>query len=481
MRERQVVVIGGGITGLSAAYELKRQAEDEGIPIHCTVVERDDRLGGKIHTKRMDGFVLERGPDSMLARKPEGVNLIRDLGITAETVGTNPHANKTYVLHDGVLEPMPTGTQMGIPVDLPAFLPTRLLSQGDKLRVLMETFVPRRVESGDQSLGAFLRRRFGNAIVDNLCEPLMAGVYAGAIDNLSIDTTYPRYAELERTHRSVMLGLRAERRQAAATAQPVPAGTLTGRSTFITLKDGLQTMVERLYDVLTDWADLRTGAAVQALERRTDGTYTVVLENERLHADAIVCTTPAGPAAELLAPMVPEAAELREIPYVSTATVIFAYRTEHVPTELDASGFLVPRREKRAITASTWVSSKWPNAAPPGYVAIRCYVGRAGQEDGLRLDDAALIQVVRDELKSIIGLDAKPEFHLITRWNHAMPQYTVNQLARMNRVESAIAAKAPGLYIAGAGYYAIGIPDCIKHGQAAARRAFAGFGTSHDR
>ncbi|MDQ0188705.1 protoporphyrinogen oxidase [Alicyclobacillus cycloheptanicus] len=479
MRERHIVVIGGGITGLSAAFELKRKAEAVNMPVRCTVIEKDSRFGGKIQTKRRDGFVLERGPDSMLARKPAGVNLIRDLGIESETVGTNPHANKTYILHEGQLEPMPKGHQMGIPVDFTSFLQTRLLTQADKLRVVLEPFIPRGSADGDESLGQLLRRRFGDALVNRLLEPLMAGIYAGSIDHLSVRTTFPQYQKLEQQYRSLVLGLRAQRRAMAAMQAPGAerVGPASGRSVFITLRDGLQTLVERLYDTLVNWADLRVSTDVTGVTRRTDGTYTVTVHSEgqveHLPADAVICTTPAGPAAQLLSDLVPAAARLSEIPYVSTATIVLAYPEEKVQVDLDASGFLVPRGEQRAITASTWVSSKWPNAAPKGHVAIRCYVGRAGQEEGLKLDDADLVDVVRQELKSILGLDAKPEFTVVSRWNNAMPQYTVHHLDRMAEVEAAIARQAPGLYIAGAGYYAIGIPDCIKHGQEAAARALA--------
>lgn len=497
MKTQHVVIVGGGITGLSAAYRLKRLAEARELSIHCTVLEAADRVGGKVRTQRADGFVLERGPDSLLARKEAGTRLIRDLGLESELVGTNPNpkAQKTYMVYQGRLMSMPGGTNMGIPADLGLFMKTELLSGPEKLRVLMETVLPRGHVDGDQSVGAFLRRRLGDAVVERLCEPLMAGIYAGAIDRLSLETAFPQFLELERKYRSIILGSRTERqamlarmakaKQAAPSrgtasgipsgipsgiASGVPSGAAANRSVFVTVRDGLQTIVERLYDELADWAELRTSTAATGISACSDGAYTVSTVHEGvvqdLRADAVVCTTPATAAAPLLAHVAPEAAALiRQIEYVSTATVILVYREEQVPGELDASGFLVPRAENRAITASTWLSSKWPHTTPDGHVVIRCYVGRAGQQEGLQLDDNAMVETVRGELKSLLHLQAKPEYSLVTRWDHAMPQYHVGHLGRVGRAEQELAAAAPGVYLAGAGYYGIGIPDCIRHGE----------------
>ncbi|WDL96201.1 protoporphyrinogen oxidase [Alicyclobacillus sp. ALC3] len=492
MKSQDVVIVGGGITGLTAAYRLKQLADARDISIHCTVLEQGDRFGGKIFTHRQDGFVLERGPDSLLARKEAATRLIRDLGLESEMVGTNPNpkAQKTYMVYRGQLTPMPAGTNMGIPADLGLFMKTELLSGSEKARALMDMVLPRGHQDKDQSVGAFLRRRLGDAVVERICEPLQAGIYAGSIDHLSLQTTFPQFLELERKYRSIIIGSRTERqallarlekaKQASASSgaatDSAPIGAAAGRSTFVTVRHGLQSIIERLYDELADWADLRTLAPVIDVSARPDGSYSVstIREGvqETLHADTVICATPAMSAAQILKQISPQAAaEIAQIEYVSTATVILVYRENQVPGELDASGFLVPRTENRAITASTWLSSKWPHTTPDGHIVIRCYVGRAGQQSGLELDDPGIVEAVRAELKSLLHLDAKPQYTLVTRWNHAMPQYQVGHLKRVERAEQALAQSAPGVYIAGAGYYGIGVPDCIRHGEQVAASA----------
>jgi oxygen-dependent protoporphyrinogen oxidase len=468
VNKRHVVIVGGGITGLSAAFYLMKQAEQRHLPLSISVLEADKQFGGKIRTHRESGFVLEGGPDSIIARKTHGVQLMKDLGVESEMVNTNAKAYKSYILHKGKLERLPPGTNMGIPAQFAPFATTKLLSFGGKLRALGDLMIGRHPEPGDKSLGSFLRRRFGDELVNHIVEPLLAGVYAGSVDDLSLEATFPQFAQLERKHRSLILGsIKARRKQ--------PTVNNSGRSAFVTLRSGLQTLIERLHDVLKDTVTLRTEARVHRVKRSAHGRYEVVFQEQggpeqSLQCDAVLVTTPAFAAAEILQDVIDDVNALRDIPYVSTATVILAFRREEVNLDLDASGFVIPRNEQRKITACTWVSTKWPHTTPEDYVLIRCYVGRSGDQEGLKLSDDEMVEIVRGELRDILSITARPVFTKVTRWYHAMPQYLVNHLRRVEHVERALETDAPGVYIAGAGYRGLGIPDCIMQAQAAVEK-----------
>ncbi|SFV04103.1 protoporphyrinogen oxidase [Alicyclobacillus macrosporangiidus] len=477
----RVVIIGGGITGLAAALALKDRADGERMPIRVTLLEQASRVGGKVRTYREHGFVMEAGPDSLLARKPAGVGLIRRLGVEGEMVGTSPQATKTYIAFRGRLEPIPPGTNMGIPTRWTPFARTRLLSPAGKARALWDLVLPRGNRDEDESVGAFLRRRVGDEVVDHIAEPLLAGIYAGSIDRLSLLATAPQFRRLEEQYRSLILGSIRERRaaaRAAASRAAAPEQRRPGenvRSVFVTLRSGLETLVERLYDTLYEWADIRTRTAAVSIQRTVDG-YAVDITgpdgDERLTADAVIVATPAHAAARLVGPLCPVASRLENVRYVSTATVILGFRPDSVPARLDASGFVVPRQEGLGITACTWVSSKWPHAAGGKGILLRCYVGRDGQQEGLQQTDAEMVAMVRRELSRLIQLDASPWFTIVTRWKHAMPQYDVGHLSLVAQVDESVQRTLPGVALAGAAYRGVGVPDCIADGQRAAERVF---------
>lgn len=471
MRQEHIVIVGGGITGLSAAYQLMRRSPSAlRDRILCTVLESSPQLGGKIKTHREGGFVLEGGPDSLLARKPEGIGLIRELGLEAEVVGGNPAVHKTYILKRGKLEPMPPGTNMGIPTSLAPFVTTRLISLKGKLRALLDVLITRQSHKKDVSLGQFLRRRLGDDLIDSLVEPLLAGIYAGSVDELSLEATFPQFRALEDKHRSLILGSMAQRTKAIS---PLAK---SGRSAFITLQCGLQTLIERLYDELHEYANIETNSAVVRIERRADQRFNVTyLKNSEectLTADSVILTTPSYVSKKLLTELSDRSVQaLEEIKHVSTATVILGYEATSLDIELDASGFLVPRREGKTITACTWVSSKWPHTTPKRFVVVRCYVGRANQEEALSLSDDKMVEAVQRDLESILQIDAKPVFSRVTRWNEAMPQYRVGHRDRLNDLTNDLSQTYPGLFICGASYDGVGVPDCIGQGYNAAKKA----------
>jgi oxygen-dependent protoporphyrinogen oxidase len=476
---KRIAIVGGGITGLAAAYHLKRRAQKERLDVSCVLFERDSRLGGKIRTHREGGFVMEEGPDSILARKPAGIGLIRELGLESEMVGSNPAAMKTYILYKGKLENIPPGTNMGVPAKFGPFASTALVSWPGKLRALLDLVLPKSEVHSDVALGAFLRRRLGDEVVDHVVEPLLAGVYAGSVDELSLRATFPQFLELEQQYRSLILGSIRQRRQARTRAPESAAKTraaqASGRSAFVTLNNGLQTIVERLYDELHTWAELYINTYVQSLGRRESGKYELKIVDANgprtVVADAVIVCTPASVAADLLAPLCEAADRLRSIPYVSTATVLLGFQGESLRVELDGSGFVIPRTEGRNITACTFTSSKWPHTAPKGQVLVRCYVGRAGQQEVLSRSNEEIVETVRAELRDILGITATPWFTRVARWHHAMPQYRVNHLELVEDTDAAVREQIPGVFLAGASYRGVGIPDCIHDGTNAADRA----------
>ncbi len=425
-------------------------------------------------TYRENGFVMEAGPDSLLARKTAGPQLIRELGVESEMVGTNPAVGKTYVLSGGKLVPLPSGTNMGVPVMLESFLKSKLISTSGKMRALFDLVLPKRINTKDEPLGKFLRHRLGNEVVELLCEPLLAGIYAGSIDDLGVQATFPEFQKLTNSDRSLILGSMRMFRN-----RPKPASS-GNRSLFVSLKSGLQTLPERLVELLHETTDLRLESEATNLSRREDGTYDVQCfqngQSETLHADAVIIAAPAPVAGNLLNTFISSASLLKKISYVSTATVIMGYPRQSFHANLDASGFVVPRRENRAITASTWLSTKWPHTTKDDYVMIRCYVGRAKQEAYLNLSNGDMSQRVQEELKNVLGITTSPAFTKITRWDAAMPQYQVNHLDNVRRVEQELLDRTPGVHIAGAGYRGIGIPDCIVQGQQAATQVLKHIG-----
>lgn len=474
MSEHQVVIVGGGITGLSAALALKSTVGPK-AGLTCTVLEGSHRFGGKIRTDREDGLVMELGPDSILERKPAGMRLIRELGLDSDVMSMNSEAGKTYMLHHGALADMPTGTNMGVPANLQTLWRTPLVSRAGKFRALLDLLLPRanRLDQ-DTSLGLLLRRRLGNEWVTQVCEPLLAGIYAAELNDLSVQSTFPQFATIEQQYRSLIAGSgkqqAARRAQAIRNAVDSSRSNAYGRSAFITLRNGLQTLIEQLYDQLRDWADLRTQTEVTRIERIGD-LYAVQIEtpdgHQIIHAQNVIVTTPTYTASQLLSNLSAKAATLSAVRYVSTATVVTGYG----PGALDSfegSGFLVPRSESTGITACTWTSNKWPHTASDSRVLIRCYVGRSGQQAGLELDDEAMGKMVATELQRIVGIQEKPWFTKVARWDKAMPQFEIGHKARIRDVEDQLRVDAPGVFLAGAGYHGIGVPDCIDSGRSAA-------------
>jgi oxygen-dependent protoporphyrinogen oxidase len=446
-----VIVVGGGIAGLAAAFELQQHG------LRVRVFEASDRPGGVILSERFDGWVVDGGPDALLVQKPAAVALCRELGL-----GERLHATQTprtaYVLRRGRLYPIAEGSFLGFPLSAKALARSSLFSTRGKLRMGFEVFVPRRASTTDESIGSFVRRRFGQEATDYLADPLLAGIHAGDKDRLSIQALFPRLVEAERRVGSVIRAFRDLR------VKPSPNGA------FVSLPGGIGEMVDRLVAALTP-GTLITSSPVQAI--RGGKTFTVEAATHAAQATAVILAVPAYVAASLLRSFDTTLAELCDtMPYASTATVAFGYRREQVQHPLSGSGFVVPQKERNPLLAGTWVSSKWPHRAPRGDVLLRGFLGGGRDPQRLNYSDPELIETARHALSDVLQISGNPLFTRLYRWTRQSPQYEVGHLERLAEIERRL-ARVPGLYVAGSGFRAIGIPDCVADGRTTAKTAAA--------
>ena len=437
----RVAVIGGGISGLSAAWELSKGGAK------VTLLESRPRLGGVIVTKRPRGWLLEGGPDSFLTTKPAAVELIREVGLGDHIIPSR--GGRVYILTGGALHPIPEGVHLTVPTRAWPLLKSGLFTWRGKLRMLSERWRRAAPPGGDESLGAFVRRRFGVEAFEKLAEPLMAGIHLAPGDRLSLKSTFPRFAEMEREQGSLIRAMKAG----------PPVGAV---SPFASLRGGVWALVERLIERMPG-VEFRTGAPVRRIERG----YRVVLDDGAVAADAVIVAAPAPAAADLLATLdAGLARSLREIEYVGSATVSLGYPRDAVPRELDGTGFVIPRAESGAITACTWSSSKFEGRAPEGRVLLRCFV----PPEGMKASDLEIVSRARETLGRALGVTAEPELVEVWRWEGANPVYAVGHEERVREIEGR-RATIPNLFLTGAGYRGLGLPDCIADGRATGRAA----------
>jgi oxygen-dependent protoporphyrinogen oxidase len=447
------VVVGGGIAGLATAYELAKRGRS------FVVLERAARAGGVILSEEIDGFTIDGGPDALLIQKPDGIQLCQELGLGERLVVTKP-PRLAYIQRGGRLHPLPAASVLGIPTRVGPFARTRLFSWAGKIRMGAELFVAPRQDDQDESIGAFMTRRFGREATTYLAEPLLAGIHAGDVDRLSVQALFPRFAEAERKHGSL---LRAFSRR--------PAGPVSVDGAFKSLPGGLSEMVRAL--VTTLGADkVRTGTRVEAITGRGPFFVRTSLA-ETIDARAVIVATPAYATSELLRGRDDEIARLAgEIPYASAATVALAFTRDAVRHPLTGSGFVVPRVEGTGILAGSWLSSKWPNRAPDGHVLLRTFVGGARDPEALKKSDQELVALSMNALRPLLGIRGEPLFTRIYRWERSNAQHEVGHVARVAAIERAL-AKHPGLFITGSGFRGTGIPDCVADGRATAKAADA--------
>ncbi len=477
-----VLVVGGGITGLAAARALAR----DGVPV--MVVEAGERLGGKVSTERVDGLVIERGPDSFLATRPAALNLARELGLGDDLVGTQD-PRKVYIRHRGELIPMPEGLGLVLPTRAMPFARTRLFSWPEKVRMARDVVWPRLLGSGDVAVGTFLRRRLGDALVDRLAGPLVGGVYGTPIDELSLDAVVPQLRTAERDHRSLLFaGLadgRSMRRMIQARAASAPAsppgtpGQLVPRplGVFVSLRGGMDGLTDALAGSLAGaGVEVRTGLGVRSLSRAGSGVHARFGDSTGVRFDAVILAVPAPSAAALLEGELPAASRaLGAIPHGTSILVTLAYHRRNVDRELVGHGYLIPPSEGGAIAACTWSSEKWPARAPDDTLLLRMFVRDEGAWTSL--SDENLVAAARSDAQRTLAIAGEPMLVRVARHGGAMPRYTVGHLDRVAAVEAAVATW-PAVVTTGASYRGVGLPDCITQALAAAARVRDRLGSS---
>ncbi len=471
---RRIAVVGGGISGLTAAYTLA-QARGRGVPISEFLIEGSDRLGGVIRTDLLEGFVLEGGPDSFISEKPEAASLCYELGLGDSMIGSNDEGRQTYILHKGSLVPLPEGLMLLTPTRVWPVFSSPLLPLGSKLMVATEWFVtPTKPRDADESIAAFVRRHFGNAMLDNIVEPLLAGVYGGDAKSLSVESVLPRFREMEHRYGSLIRGASAVRRQRKKAVRSRARGEPDFSSLFVTLRGGLGELVKAL-ETRLDPSRVHLGqrvVAVDRVDRQWNSPYRVCCEGGQTYeADALVLALPVYECANFFASLKADFAEIfRAIPYSSAITVNLGFDEEVAAKLPPGFGFLVPRKEPSRLLACTFVHNKFPHRAPEGKALLRCFLGGTRDPEVFELSNNEIMLRIRQELRAILGVDALPLFSRISRWPSAMAQYTVGHGDKIVRIMNLI-QKYPRLYLAGNAYSGIGISDCIRTGRDAAVRA----------
>jgi len=443
----QVVIVGGGISGLATAHYIHSHLGDK---VQLTLVEGGSQLGGKVANQEFSGHLVDTGPDAVLVRAPAMAALLQDLGLGEQIVA--PAALGAHVWSRGKLRRLPSGTLFGIPDRLLPLLRSGLMSPAGLARAALDLVLPRgHTSAPDPSIADLVSPRLGSQVFDRLVEPLLGGVHAGRAAELSARSTVPDIVALARKNRSLYLGLRKMRRHAP------PA---TGAPVLVTLTGGLGRLVEALVARLAG-DDLRLGSAARVIARVGTGYRVDLAGGQSISADAVVLATPAFVTARLLADLMPDAATvLAEIPYVDVATIWLAYPRSAVGRPLDGTGFLVPPQEGKFLVGCTWSSAKWPHLADDNLVLIRCMVGRRGDRRWLDMDDETMVNRVHDELVEAMGLTAGPNHQSIQRWPQAMPQYLVGHQDRLDALDAAI-HHLPGLYLTGAAYRGVGLASCV--------------------
>jgi oxygen-dependent protoporphyrinogen oxidase len=464
----RIAVVGGGVAGLSAAYELSKGARERGLALSLELFESSDRLGGAILTERTDGYVLDAGPDAILTLKPWGLELCRELGLEDEIIPTQDEHRGVALYSRGALRALPYGTGSSALKKIKSYVTSGVVSWPAKLRMAADLVLPRGATKEDESMADFFGWRLGREAVERIIDPLIAGIYSGDPDRLSIYSTFPRFPQLVAKNRSILLSLLRAPQSTRSGARTLPI--------FCSLRDGLGRLVDALVEQL-DGAQIHLSRPVTAVEKGDAGYALHTLAGRREGYAAVILAAPAWTAARMLDGIAPDVSnKMKTIRYVSSATVFFAYRREDVGQSLRGYGFLVPGCEGRRINGATWISNKFAHRSPEDGFLARCFIGgdRTGEE--LQADDNGLVRTCREELREIAGVTAEPLFTRVYRWKDSGPQYDVGH-ARLAGELDDVLAKLPGLELTGAGYRGIGIPDCVRDGRETARRVLGMVGS----
>lgn len=459
-RRRRLAVIGGGISGLAAAYKLFTDTQSWPTPPEIYLFEGSPRLGGCISSYNLDDMILELGPDSFITEKPAALELCKKLGIADRLIQTNKSQRRTYVAHNNQLHQLPEGFMMMAPTQMLPMLGSALFSWDAKMRMMKEPFVPPAPADADESLSQFVERRLGKEVLEKVVQPLVGGIYTADPDRLSVKAALPRMIELEQKYGSLVKGLSASQKARNE------SGARYGM--FVTLDEGMSVMVNTIVNQLPP-NTVRTHSMVSRVRPAEDGGWQLeFFDGKTLFVEGVIVATSAFHAADIVSEVDTEVSQmLGRIEYASSAVLNLIYRRSDVPHPLDGFGFVVPRSEKRTILACSFTSVKWPARAPEGKVLLRVFVGGALQPDVYDLTDEQIECLMWEDLHTYLGIRALPVLSVISRFPRSMPQYNVGHATMVAKIDEMM-AKYPGLALAGNAYHGVGIPDCIASGEKAA-------------
>lgn len=445
--EKHIAIIGGGIAGLSAAWYLQQAG------IEYTLLEASERFGGLIHTVYNNDCTIEFGPDAFITRKPWAMALVKELGLEDELITVSDTFERIYVLANGQLCPLPDGLGLLVPTNIPAFLESPLLSWGGKIRALLDYIIPAYEGDEDESLANFVIRRMGEEVLDKLADPLLAGVYNAEMEKQSILATFPQYRALEKKYGSLIRGMIETQQQMPPSNEPAS----------VSFRNGMGQLIDTLVSKLT--GDLRLNIAVEKLE----SGYQLQLSNGgSFKVDGLILAVPAKIAASLLAAIAPEAADgLAQIRYAGVGSMSLVFSQSDVPNLLNAYGVVIPSSAGRNIDGMQWNSSKWSHRAPRDKVLIRVFFGGPHTRAMLDKNEYELVAIVREEIRAILSITAKPEFYRLGKWENAYPQYDVGHIERVNAIEATL---PENIAIAGNAYRGVGIPDTVKTAKTAVEK-----------
>jgi len=476
---REIVIIGGGIAGLAAAYKVARAAE-AGNEVRFTLVEKDSRLGGKIATVHHDGFIIDGGPDCFLTEKPAIHRIAKLLGIFDEELPTDEARKRTYILSRGRLHDLPDGVMMFAPTKFWPFFTTSLFSWPGKLRMGMDLFIKPKPAGPDgpedETLESFVVRRMGRECLDRLAEPLVGGVHASDPAKMSLAATFPRLLEMEQTYGGMIRGFYAARKKVAEMRKKYPPKPGAKPRTFFTsFEQGMQYLTDAMA-AAAGRDRMRTGVAATGLTRTPEGWRLELDDGEVLDADAVIVATESWAAERLVRPVDAVIADaLAGIEHSSSATVSLAFKESEVGIDMNAFGVLCPLVENRALMAATFSSTKWPGRAPEGTVLLRGFVGGPHNQAIMTESDDRLAEIVLAELRDILGVKGEPLFSRVFRWERGMPQYTMGHLGRVEAIE-ARQSEIAGFALAGGSYRGVGLPNCVESGERAVSKVLGEWG-----
>src|SRR5215213_1681110 len=491
-KSRRVVVVGGGISGLAAAHRLlelrsqERPTDSEHAPVEVLLLEASARAGGTVRTYRREGFLLEGGPDSFISEKPAALELAERLGLSGRIIQTNERHRRSFVVSRGRLRPTPEGFQLLAPSRMLPFLTTDIFTWRGKARMALDLLLPRRRDANgadDESLAAFVRRRFGREALERMAQPMVGGIYTADPESLSLRATMPRFLEMERRDRSLILSMWKAARASKDAARHGRGASGARYSLFLSFDEGTQVLTDALAARLPE-DTLRLNTRVESLTPAPEGDahgsaraprrwLVRTTEGETIEADAVCLALPAYASARLLRGADEElAAELEAIPYASTATVNLAYERADIAHRLDGFGFVVPFVERRATLACTCSSVKFAGRAPEGRALLRAFVGGALQPEMFALDEEEMVETVRRDLRELLGVTAPPLLAHVEKWPRSMAQYHLGHTQRLARIR-ALLRRHDTLALCGNAYEGAGLPDCVRSGESAAETLYA--------